>query len=63
MDKRKLNILINRAGGTAGANSVTHRITIPNIVAKDMGITKDDREVDFEYNEETKVITIKKSTK
>ena len=62
MDKRKLNVSISKPGGTAGMNSLTYRLNIPNVVAKDMGITKENREVDFEYDETTKTIKIRKIT-
>lgn len=59
MDKRILNISFN----LAGSGSVTKRLTIPSTVIADMGITKEEREVEFIYNDIKKEIRIRKFKK
>ena len=59
MDKRILNISFNRAG----SGSVTKRLIIPSKVIADMGITNEEREVEFIYDDTKKEITIKKFKK
>ena len=39
------NIMINKAGGTAGKNSVNYRISLPADMIKELGITEEDRTV------------------
>ncbi len=56
MDKRILKISFNKAG----SGSITKRLAIPSRIASDMGITKNDREVELIYNDNKKEITIKK---
>ncbi|MBD8045823.1 hypothetical protein [Clostridium faecium] len=45
MEKRVLKILFNKAGGNASENSYTYKISVPATWVKEMGITKDSREV------------------
>lgn len=59
MDKRILNISFN----LAGSGSVTKRLTIPSTVIADMGITKEEREVEFVYDDIKKEIRIRKFKK
>ena len=61
MDKRKGKILFNKSGGTAtGENAYTCRVTIPTSWIKKLEITKENREVELIFDEETKEIIIKK---
>lgn len=41
----KRNIIIGKAGGTAGKSSVNYKISIPAEMIKDLGITPEDRAV------------------
>lgn len=50
MDKVKRNIMINKAGGTAGKNSVNYRVSLPAPWLKDMGITEYSKEVVLEFD-------------
>lgn len=43
--KAKRNIMINKAGGTAGKNSVNYRISLPAEMVKLLGITENERSV------------------
>lgn len=57
----KRNIMINKAGGNAGKDSVNYRVSLPAEWIKNMGITLEDREVELVY--ENNMITIRKATK
>ena len=59
-EKRNLNVIIGKSGGNAGPNSLNYKINIPSKIAKDMGITQEDKKVQLIYNKETKIITLKK---
>ncbi len=59
MDKRILNVSFNKSG----SGSITKRLTLPTNVVKDMGITEDEREVEFIYDNTKKEIIIKKLKK
>ncbi|MCI9517465.1 MAG: AbrB/MazE/SpoVT family DNA-binding domain-containing protein [Lachnospiraceae bacterium] len=39
------NIIIAKAGGTAGKNSVNYKISLPAEMVKEMGVTPDDKSV------------------
>lgn len=41
----KRNIMINRAGGNAGKNSVNYRVSLPAEMVRELGITHDDKSV------------------
>lgn len=56
---RTAKILFTKSGGTASKNGITNRVTIPTVWVREMGITKDDREVTLKF--ENGVITIEKS--
>lgn len=45
MEKTKRNIMMQKAGGNAGKNSVGYRISLPAQMVKEMGITPEDRSV------------------
>lgn len=57
--KEERNIMINKAGGNAGKESVNYKISLPSEAVRMIGITKEDRKVILEYDEEK--ITIKKA--
>ena len=52
------NIIIAKAGGTAGSGSVNYKISLPANMVKALGVTTDDRTVIVEM--EDKKIVIKK---
>ncbi|WP_300389198.1 hypothetical protein [Fusobacterium sp.] len=56
MDKRIAKVLWSK-GGT---RSDTTRITLPVSWIRDMGLTKEIREMDIEYDQEKKIITLRK---
>lgn len=58
MEQRELKVIFNKSGGTAGKNSTTARVTIPNRWVKEMGLSPENREVLVEF--ENKKITIQK---
>lgn len=45
MEKVKRNIMIQKAGGSAGKNSVGYKISLPAQMVKDIGVTPDNRNV------------------
>lgn len=56
MEERKLNIIFNKSG----SGSINTKVSLPVTWVKQMGITKDNREVIAEFNEEKQEIVIKK---
>ena len=58
MEQRELKVIFNKSGGTAGKNSTTARVTIPNKWVKEMGLSPENREVFVEFD--NKKITIQK---
>lgn len=58
MEQRELKVIFNKSGGTAGKNSTTARVTIPNKWVKEMGLSPENREVLVEFD--NKKITIQK---
>ena len=45
METRNTKVSFNKSGGTARGEAITNRITISTRWIKELGITKDDREV------------------
>lgn len=45
----KRNIIIAKAGGTAGKNSVNYKISLPAEMVKALGITQEDKSVMVDY--------------
>ena len=39
------NIIMGKAGGTAGKNSVNYKISLPAEMVKKLGVTQDDKSV------------------
>lgn len=52
----KRNIMINKAGGTAGKKSVNYRISLPAEMVKALGVNETDREVELILREDEIVI-------
>ena len=57
--KVERNIMINKAGGNAGKDSVNYRISLPAEYVKLLGITPDDKSVVVEFVDNKIVITKK----
>ena len=53
------NIIIAKAGGTAGKNSVNYKISLPAEMVKELGITPEDKSVIVSF-EGGKIIIEKK---
>ena len=53
------NIIIAKAGGTAGKNSVNYKISLPAEIVKELGITPEDKSVIVSF-EDGKIIIEKK---
>lgn len=43
------NIIMGKAGGTAGKNSVNYKISLPAEMVKALGVTMDDKAVTVDY--------------
>lgn len=56
MEERKLKVLFSKSG----SGSTNTKITLPISWIKDMGVSKDNREVTLHYDEEKKQIIIEK---
>ncbi len=56
MEKRKRRLMINKAGGTAGKNSVNYRISLPAPWIKSMGLSKEDRDLELQFDGEKIII-------
>lgn len=56
------NIIIAKAGGTAGKNSVNYKISLPAEMVKEMGITADNRSVLVSFDNGKIIIEKKKNT-
>ena len=57
--KIKRNIIIAKAGGTAGKDSVNYKVSLPADMVRALGVTTEDKGVTLEY--EKNKIVIKKS--
>ena len=57
--KIERNVMINKAGGTAGKKAVNDRISLPKEAIEELGITSEDRKVILEVEEN--IVTIKKA--
>lgn len=58
MGKRTLNVIFNKRAGSD--NSYTTKITLPKKDLNKMGVTLNDREVEYEFDEENNKIIISK---
>lgn len=63
MNERILKARVENPRGNASRNAISVSIKIPVIFARDMKISKEDRDVIVSYNEEKKEIKIKKCDK
>ena len=63
MEKRTANIIISKAGGNASQNSIKYKINLPTKWINDMKITQNEREIELEYDEDEKIIIIRKERK
>lgn len=54
--KVERNIMINKAGGNSGKETVNYRISLPAEAVRMLGVTKEDRKVILEYDEEKIII-------
>lgn len=54
------NIIIAKAGGTAGKNSVNYKISLPAEMVKELGVTQEDRCVSV-FFKDGKIIIEKKT--
>lgn len=59
IEERRANVLINKAGGTAGPEGKSYRVVLPPVWAKQLGITPKNREVLLQIDGEC--ITIRKA--
>ena len=58
MEKRDARVMFNKAGGNAGKNSYTTKISLPVTWVREMGITQDERGIEITFHNNQ--ITIKK---
>lgn len=59
MEQRKAKILINKAGGTAGADAKNYRVALPSTWINELGIDEESREVVLQFDGES--ITIRRA--
>ncbi len=57
MEKRKLNVTFCKSG----SGSITPRLSIPITDLRDMGITPENRQINYYYNRETKKIELSRT--
>lgn len=43
------NIIMGKAGGTAGKNSVNYKISLPAEMVKSLGVTQEDKSVTVDF--------------
>ena len=53
MEIRKTNVIIQSPGGTAGKNCDTFKLSLPSSWMKQLGISRDDREVELNFDGQT----------
>lgn len=61
MEIRKANIIVGSAGGNTSKSSNNYKISIPNQWINEMGISKDNKEVNISFDGEKIVISKKES--
>ena len=59
MEKRIVNVIIQAPGGTAAKNANTYKISLPSSWVKEMGISKNDRQVELKFDGTSITITPK----
>lgn len=50
MEKRIANVIIQSPGGTAAKNSNTYKLSLPSSWVKEMGISREDRQVEIQFD-------------
>lgn len=53
IEQRKAKILINKAGGTAGADAKNYRVALPSTWINELGIDEESREVVLQFDGES----------
>ena len=61
MEMRNVNVIIGVVGGNAGKMTNNYKISIPNQWANEMGLSKDNREVEISFDGEKIIIEKHKS--
>lgn len=61
MEKRKARIIFAKPGGTASEKSVSTRVSLPVPWVREMGVTKEERDVEISFD--GKKIVIEKKGK
>ena len=56
IEQRKAKILINKAGGTAGADAKNYRVALPSAWINELGIDEESREVVLQFDGESIMI-------
>lgn len=56
------NIIIAKAGGTAGKNSVNYKISLPAEMIKEIGVTPEDKSVLVSFDDGKIIIEKKKNS-
>ena len=56
METRKVKMMITSPGGTSSKNAEGFRLNIPTVWARDMGITKENRNVTLSYEDKRIII-------
>lgn len=49
--KVERNIMINKAGGTSGKNTMNYRVSIPVEMIRGLGVTSEDRRVSLSFED------------
>ena len=50
MEKRKGHIIAGRAGGTAGKNAMTYKVSLPSAWVREMGLSGEERQVELLFD-------------
>lgn len=50
MEKRSGKIIVSSAGGTAGKNAVTYKVSLPTVWLNELGINADNRELELSFD-------------
>ena len=58
METVKRNIIMQKAGGTSGKNTLNYKISLPAGAIKALGVTPEDRSVILSYDDE-KIVIVK----
>ena len=56
------NIIMGKAGGTAGKNSINYKISLPAEMVKELGVTQDDKGVLVSFDNGKIIIEKKANT-